>query len=104
MLLMISEQSEPSKKGHYFVYIPAPQPKKICLSRDSDGYCKYIRCPSGGGCGPGPNPPNFRCIENCERSFPGNGTRMLELRVNKVTGAAQDFQHSKIQDQRQNGV
>ena len=36
--------------------------------------------------------------------FRGNGTRMLELRVNKVTGAAQDFQHSKIQDQRQNGV
>lgn len=29
---------------------------------------------------------------------------MLELRANKVTGAAQDFQDSKIQDQRQNGV
>jgi len=46
--------------------------KKICLSCNSNGsYCRYIRCPSGGGPGPGPNPPNLRCIENCERSFLG---------------------------------
>jgi len=36
--------------------------------------------------------------------FLGNGTMMLELCANKVTGAAQNFQHSKIQDQKQNGV